>query len=204
MDERERICEAMVDVVLERGYEGATVGLVAARAGVSEETFRRHFADEAECFMAVFRRYVGVFESRVVGAFGREDDWRAGLRAAAYAAAGYIRDYPRETRFGGIQILGAGPLPQAHSGNFLQRIVDLIDAGRQELDDPDSMSRGVAEGVLGSVYESLLRELQRGEVRAPEDFVPELMYIAVRPYLGHEAAREELAIPPPPEMVRDG
>ena len=26
------------------------------------------------------------------------------------------------------------------------------------------------------------------------------MYLAVRPYLGPEAAREELSIPPPPEI----
>jgi hypothetical protein len=30
-----------------------------------------------------------------------------------------------------------------------------------------------------------------------EDVVPDLMFVAVRPYLGHEAAREELSIPPP-------
>jgi hypothetical protein len=62
------------------------------------------------------------------------------------------------------------------------------------------MGRGVAEGVIGSIYGLLVKELQDGDgVAAAEGYVPEMMYLAVRPYLGHDVAREELSIPPPPE-----
>jgi hypothetical protein len=145
--------------------------------------------------MDIFWEYVGIFEKRVWGAYAGHERWRDGIRAAAYAAADYIDEYPRATRFGVVQMLGVGPLAQAHRERFLQHIVDLIDEGRRELDDPESVGRSTAEGVLGSIYESLGQSLRGGMPSSAREAVPELMYVAVRPYLGHEAAREELEIP---------
>ncbi len=198
--ERELLEEAVVDLMVERGYEGMTVAAVAARAGLPPEAFGRHFADLDDAILQAFRRYRNEFNARLRAAFEREQSWRDSLRAAAYAAARYLRDNPRVARFGTIQMFEAGQMAQVERESQLHEMVDLIDAGRGELDDPDSIGRGVAEGVLGSVYGSLVREIKAGRgTRAAEDFVPELMYVAVRPYLGHEVAREELTIPAPPD-----
>lgn len=85
-------------------------------------------------------------------------------------------------------------MAQALRDRYLQRIVDLIDQGRADMDDPEALGRGVAEGVCGAIYSFLIHELQKDAagIRTPEEFVPDLMYIAVRPYLGHAAAQEEL------------
>jgi hypothetical protein len=55
--------------------------------------------------------------------------------------------------------------------------------------------------MVGSVVEGLRRQ-QEGTL--PGDvvsLVPRMMYVAVRPYLGEEAARRELEIPPPPDLA---
>jgi hypothetical protein len=75
---------------------------------------------------------------------------------------------------------------------------DLIDAGRYELEDPSSVSGDTALAVVGGIYELMQKELSRGRgTGRAEDYVPQLMYIAVRPYLGHEEALKELSIPAP-------
>lgn len=190
--EREQFRAALTDLVLERGCEAVTVEMAIERAGLERGVFDRHFADLSDCLLDAYLAYSGDFDRRVFGAFEAEEGWRDGMRAAAYAAARFVRDRPREIRFGAVALLQAGPVIQAHRANHLQRLVDLVDGARQELDDPDSLNRAVAEGVLGSINETVVRQLQSGNVRAPEDYVPELLYIAVRPYFGHEAAREEL------------
>lgn len=43
---------AALDLFEERGYEGTTVSQIAARAGVTERTFYRHFADKREVLFA--------------------------------------------------------------------------------------------------------------------------------------------------------
>jgi TetR/AcrR family transcriptional regulator, repressor of fatR-cypB operon len=198
-DSRTRIRAAVMDLVVERGFDGTTVEMVVARAGVDREDFERDFGDLRECCMAIYRENIEDFNQAVFGAAAGPDPWRDRLRAAAYAAARYIDARPIQTRFDMIQMLGVGDMAQAYRDRYLGEIVNLIDEGRTELPDPDSMSRDVAIGVFGSIYQFLLRELEgRREPVTAESYVPQLMYIAVRPYLGHDAAREELTIEAPP------
>lgn len=201
----EQICRAMIDLVLERGYEGTTVEAVIERAEVGKGDFYRLFTGREDCFMKTYRAYVAVpLEAAVFTAFASHDKWREGLRASAYAAARFVRDHPRECRFGSIEMMQVGPMAQAYRERQLHGMVDLIDAGRQELDDPDSVGRGAAESALGAIYITAVKHLAaHGNADASDEFVPELMFHAVRPYLGDEVAREELTIPPPPEANKD-
>lgn len=195
-----RVREATIDLVVELGPEGATLERILERAGVERADFERRFESVEDCLLRAYWEYTDEFTARLRAAFDRESSWRDSLRAAAYAAAHYVRDNPRIVRFGTVQLLQAGPMAQAQRERHLHQMVDLIDAGRQELDDPDSVGRGVAEAAFGAIYELLIRETATGKgTRSAVDFVPELMYVAVRPYLGDEVAREELTIPPPPE-----
>jgi AcrR family transcriptional regulator len=195
-----RIRQAVMDLVVERGYDGTTKQMVIERAGVQCEEFEREFADLNECCMVIYRENIEDFNEAVFGAAEAAGDrWRDRLRAAAYAAARYIDARPTQTRFDMIQMLGFGDMAQAYRDRYLGQIVDLIDEGRTELPEPDSMSRDVAMGVFGSIYQFLLRELEgRREPVTAESFVPQLMYIAVRPYLGHDVAHEELTVEAPP------
>jgi AcrR family transcriptional regulator len=52
---RERIIDAMADVVAERGVAGASVECVCTRARVSRRTFNACFADVDECVVAVMQ-----------------------------------------------------------------------------------------------------------------------------------------------------
>jgi len=201
--EREQLMDALMDEVIGRGYEATDEAAIAARAGLDRAAFDRHFSGVADCYEQTYKRNYAVFDRLVFGAFEAQASWRDGLRASAYAAARYLRDYDREVRFGVIPALGASEQVAAYRDRSFQRIVDLIDAGRQETENPEAIGRGVAESTLGSIYETLVRRLgeEGGGARSAEDFVPEMMYIAVRPYLGQEAAREELSIPPPPDAT---
>jgi AcrR family transcriptional regulator len=181
---RARIREAMMDVVLANGYEATTVEMVVERAGVKHADFEGCFEGLEDCYVKVYEENTEEFERAIEAAFDTPGAWRDRLRAVAYATAWFMRDHPRD-------------MAQVHRERQLQRMVDLIDLGRQELDDPESMSRHVAEGVVGSVYARVVKDLQSGVARPAEEVVPDLMYVAVRPYLGHKAAVEELEIPPP-------
>jgi hypothetical protein len=64
--------------------------------------------------------------------------------------------------------------------------------------DPDSVPPLAAASVIGAIIQVLARYSSEGDGgRDPVAAVPEMMYLAVRPYLGEEAARRELTMPPP-------
>jgi AcrR family transcriptional regulator len=196
-ERRRRISHAMIELAIERGYRATTVRQLLERAGVSRADFRRLFGGKRACFLAVYEEIDESFTGEVLAAFEREEAWRDGLRAAAYAAARWVGEHPREARYATVETMMAGEFAVARREATLQRFVDLIDAGREQLEQPDAVSRAMAEGVVGGILGMLTRNLRRGTQAQPEDFVPELMFLAVRPYLGQAVAREELGIPPP-------
>jgi AcrR family transcriptional regulator len=51
-DARGRLQRAALDLFIERGYEQTTVTQIASRAGLTERTFFRHFADKREVLSA--------------------------------------------------------------------------------------------------------------------------------------------------------
>lgn len=202
-ERRQRIVTAMIELVVEQGYGATTVTQLLERAGVSRADFRRLFAGKQACFLAVYEEIGESFTGEVFGAFEREGGWRDGLRAAAYAAARWVGAHPREARYATVEMMMAGEFAVARREATLRRFVDLVDAGREQLEAPDSASPAMAEGVIGGILGMLTRNIRRGTRARPEDFVPELMFLAVRPYLGQGVAREELGIPPPPEPGRE-
>jgi AcrR family transcriptional regulator len=193
---RERICEAMIDLVLARGFEQTSVEMVCERAGVDRREYENRFAGKDDCAAKIFDESSEEHWCQVRAAYESDGAWRDNLRAAAYASARWFDRHPREIRFGTVEMTRAGNVHQAKVERSVGNAIAMIDAGRQELDDPESISRSTAEWVAGSIMEMILKRLGRKGPLATE-LVPQLMYTAVRPYLGEELALEELGIPPP-------
>jgi AcrR family transcriptional regulator len=189
---------AVLEVVLERGYAGTTAEAICEQADVQMSFFTDRFGDVQGCVTAAYEEITGRFDRQVLPAYEAEPGWRDALRSAAYAAADFFAEHPREVRFCTIAVFEAGDMLAARRDADLQRFVNLIDAGRAELPDPDAVGRGVAESAFGAIFERLVRTASRGDdVGRARDFVPELMYLAVRPYVGHAEAMKEFSIPPP-------
>lgn len=54
---KDRIIEATVELVNEKGYKGATTKEIAERAGVNEVTLFRHFGNKKGIVEAVIQKY---------------------------------------------------------------------------------------------------------------------------------------------------
>jgi AcrR family transcriptional regulator len=95
---RERLEQAALALYGERGFEQTTVAEIAKRAGLTERTFFRHFADKREVLFGGGGALQELFVSTVASAPGAAAPIDA--VAAALAAAGTVlqerRDYARQ------------------------------------------------------------------------------------------------------------
>lgn len=132
--------------------------------------------------------HVAVVES----AAAAEGSWRDGLRAAAYAALRFHQEDPVRARFFLIEVLAAGEFAQRRRELMMNAFIALIDSARLELADPESVPRTEAEAIVGAIYQAAVAGMQGGGVEKLPELVPQLLYIAVLPYKGAEAAEEEL------------
>jgi len=196
------LAAATMAVLRERGYEAASVAEIAARAGVSEEALPTALRKKRRLTLAVSEAYVEDFRLRVGGAFDSEERWPDTLRAAAYETLRCIEEHPDAAWWGTVGVVGVGEMARARRDGVFVWASGLIAAGRDAAPDPDVVSSGTAVLAAGAVVETMGRILQ-GTIRDdPVDLVPLMMYAAVRPYLGEEAAQAELTIEPPADFRR--
>jgi AcrR family transcriptional regulator len=192
---------ATIAVINERGYEAAGLGEILARAGMGEAEFAARFAGKAALTLAVMEAFIGYFKARITKAYESELRWPDNLRAAAYEAARYLREEPEASYFGMVSAIGAGDLLRAHREATFVWCARMIDAGRELAPDPDAVAPMAAVIAIGAVAEMLRRQQEGAVVADPVAVVPEMMYGAVRPYLGEAAARRELGVPPPADLA---
>jgi AcrR family transcriptional regulator len=199
---REQFMRAMLDLTYERGYDAVSVEDIVERAGATRRDFSAIFASKEYCAVAVLDELANDSLQMVQAAYDREAQWPDSLRAAAHAMARWIVENPKGVRFGMVDMLWAGELAKATRDSFFRHYSRMVDGGRAVAKDPESIPPFTAEGTIGSISEMLARRVQRGQADNPYDFIPELMYLAVLPYLGEEAARRELTMPAPEQATR--
>jgi AcrR family transcriptional regulator len=198
--QKERLREALFDLCVERGYKKLKLKRLLERADVDEAAFHRDYADMDAYFATVLGGIYAEFFARAQEAVAGERGWRDRMRATAYALLRFLRRDERVARVAAVEVQYAGDAAQRLFLETFNRLVDLIDEGSGEADGPDSFSRATALGIGGVVFARIQEAVAEGELGLGEEEIPELMYAAVFPYLGAEAAEEELHIPPPPDL----
>jgi AcrR family transcriptional regulator len=195
-----RLREALLDLCTERGYKKLKLKHLLERAGLDKEAFHRHYADLDACFAAVLGEIYDEFFSRATEAVAGQNGWRDRMRATAYALLRFLRRDERVARLAAVEVQYAGKRAQVLFQETFSRLVKLLDEGSAEADGPESPGLATAIGVGGVVFARIQEAVAEGELGLGEEEIPELMYAAVFPYLGAEAAEEELHISPPPDL----
>jgi AcrR family transcriptional regulator len=186
----------MLSLVGTHGYTATTTDAVCGLAEVSLSDFRSRFADKEECYLAAYDEIATEFGERVLGAYKAHESWHDSIWAAGWAAIGFLQEDPARARYFAVEVNVAGSRARVRRDRVMQVFADLVDVGRAELGDPGSVSRATAEIVAGAIYNTIQSRILDGSIERGEDFLVELVYIAVLPYLGADAAEAELRVQP--------
>jgi AcrR family transcriptional regulator len=190
--ERAQIVAALIEIAAERGYGETTIDLILERAGLDRPAFDRHFRGKYDCFLSAWQELNEQCLETMVRAYESREEWPDRLRAVAYQVIEGLSHDPCRASFG-VEVLAAGDAARARRDMTMRVIASLIDAGRQEMEDPESVPHTTAEALAGSAYGQIYSRVVRGDVDELPDLVPQLMSAAVMPYLGIEAAMAELS-----------
>jgi len=186
----------MFEMVASHGLAAVEIGTVCERAEVGRAHFNRCFADLEDCFLALHDEGMEGLCARVDTACEGRDAWHDRIWAAGLAATRYLQEDSVRARFLVVAVNGAGAAAQPRRDRIVQRIADILDGGRGEVEGKRAMSRCTAEIAAGAVFGTILAKVEAGSIERGEDFLPELIYLATMPYLGSRAAGEELLVQP--------
>lgn len=184
----------MVYLVGSRGYAQVSIETVCEQARTRRSHFDRCFAGKEDCFLSVHDEVAAEFCARVLAAYEGASSWHDRVWAAGWAAMRFFEEDPTRARFLVVEVNGTGNGAQERRDRALQRLADILDGGRDELERPEKVSRCTAEIVAGAIYGTVLSKIEEGCIERGDDFLPELVYMAVMPYLGSLAAEDELLV----------
>jgi AcrR family transcriptional regulator len=191
--QRERLIAAMLDAAATLGYRDANVQDVIERAGVSRPTFYEHFANKEDCFLAAFDASAKRLRTRIASGAAQGEGWRERLRLSLEALLVFTAEEPTTARTLIVEARAGSPAATMRRVALLDDWAACIDAeARELLPEPNDASPIAAAGVVGGIEAVLYSRLCRDEVDSLADLLPSLMYFAVLPYEGQEAAFEEL------------
>ena len=170
---RARICQAMAQVVAERGYAAVTVSDVVRAARVSRRTFYEQFDDKEDCFVETYRTGCenGIAEIDAALRTLDEPDWRTRLWVSLETYLSILAAEPHFAKVLLIDVLGAGDraleMRERILGIYVEHYRGLRERARAEDPDlpdvPDQFLRGLVGGIAELVQQALL-ESEPGEV----------------------------------------
>ncbi|HWS37471.1 MAG TPA: TetR/AcrR family transcriptional regulator, partial [Actinoplanes sp.] len=149
--QRERLYDALVHTVAEKGYASATVSDICAAAGVTRPAFYAQFAGKDDAFLATYRYGTGVLMRLMEKAYEAAPDWRAGARAALGVLLDVLASVPAFATMAIVEIDAVGPLGRSERAELLVRFARFFDeAPGQPL--PGELVDTVVGGVYSTIY----------------------------------------------------
>jgi len=142
-DARGRLERAAMELFVERGFEQATVTEIAQRAGLTQRTFFRHFADKREVLFAGSAALQEFMVSAVASA--PEDAAPIDAVAAALEGAAGVLQERREYSRRRMAVIAANPELQERELIKLARLASAIAAALRERGVPDPAASLAAE-----------------------------------------------------------
>jgi AcrR family transcriptional regulator len=194
--QRERLLAGMLRATAQLGYREVSVQDVLDRAGVSRPTFYEHFGNKEDCFIAAFDSAAGRLRERIEAGAEPGGNWRARLRLSLEELLRFVDEDPDAAMSLIVDGRAACPPALAHRDELLDGFASCLDTQvRAETPaDETTPSAIAAAGIVGGIEALLYSRLNRGETEDLPSLLPSLMYFAVLPYEGQEAASEELGI----------
>lgn len=189
--QRNRIHQAMIEVVSERGYPETRVVDVIGVAGVSRKTFYELFESKEDCFLAAYDVLLENILGEAANAFESLPGapWAERMTAALGTLLTHLAAHPDEARFAIVEVLAAGPKALARRDAALRQFTGFLESGRSETSVELPGITSVA--VAGGINELLYSEILHGAVAQLPSRLPDLMFWVTLPYLGAEGAAEE-------------
>ena len=188
--QRARMLDAIVEVVAERGFAGASVELVAERAGVCSRTFYECFEDLEDCFTVVLDESTQPVIELICSAFEGRETWLDGVRSALASLLVFLDSERMLARVWLVESLAAGPRALACRERKMGVVLSSIVAP-WSVTDAASVPPLALEGAFASVLGVIVRRLIADSKEPLIEILGPLMGLAVAPFLDQrEVARE--------------
>ncbi len=186
--------EAMVRVAAAKGYEATTVADVIEAAGVSREAFDATFVGKEGCFLEAYDAVIDVLVAHVSTAFESTvgQPWPDRIAAGLRALVDLLASEHDIARMAMVEVTAVGEDARIRYRAALGRFTYFLEEGRTFSSQGDELPSDTARFAIGGATSMIFDEIRAG--RGPElrRILPDLVFAVLMPYIGPEAAEDEM------------
>jgi AcrR family transcriptional regulator len=191
-NQRERMLDAVADVVSLAGYSAMSVEDIIGAAGVSRRTFYDNFKSKEDAFLAALDTVGGQLLERVQAAYDAGETFAGCVVSCLSTFLEFISAEPRYADMCIVEVLAAGPAAIERRNAVMKQLSLLLHSGGQTITKGDCPPELTAETIVGGIYEIVYSRVLQGKASTVRELLPDLAYSMMLPYLGHAAAEREI------------
>jgi AcrR family transcriptional regulator len=161
-DQRERLYEATIHAVNERGFVATTISDLVARAGVSRRSFYEHFENKEECLLATYDVLIERLIARIAEAYHPEDEWIDQMEGIVRAVFEASSDRPDAARLVSVEMGAAGPVGIERWARNAEQLAHFISGVFERAPGEGTIPEPVARAIVGAMRTILYARVRRG------------------------------------------
>jgi AcrR family transcriptional regulator len=186
--QRRRIIDAMIESCAEKTYAATTIADIVKRASISRTTFYKRFANKRACFDAALDASIVEIQVAAAAAHTPTDPPAEAVRKAVGAALELMAEEPAMTQLVVSDAITVEPaILERYRSLVIHALEDLwaraADSPRPEKADPLL--------AFGRVQVLIFNQIAAGGTDRLPDLLPEIVYIALLPFAGHDEATRQ-------------
>lgn len=184
-NQRERLLDAIANVVAQKGYAGTRVADVTDYAGVSRKTFYELFTDKEECFLAAFDVITKLLMDRMAQALTdlSDSNWRLRVRALLGEFLRFLAAEPAFARMCIVEVLGSGSEGLARRDAAIEAFFPVVDhIPRSQPGSEQWLAPLTPVFVTGGILEVIYAAIRRGDIATLPELEDDLARLAFRAY----------------------
>jgi AcrR family transcriptional regulator len=186
--QRNRLIAGTAEVMAAKGYANATVADIVAAAGVSRDVFYDHFADKQTAFLEAQQFATQAILNTCAAAYFSVTDWPERVWRALDAMLKLIAEHPAIAHLRLVEGYAAGEAAIRSIEEFVRAATIFLEEGFTYREENRTLPRLCTQAISGAVLEILSRKVARGQSAELPRYLPQLTYISLVPFTGHEQA----------------
>ncbi len=197
-DERERLLLAVAETLAEFGYAGLTAERVVSTAGLPISSFLANFPDgRAAAVIAAQEFFFERFIALLLHVCAAQQEWPLKVKVAIGAGLDFAAASPAQALLLDLDALTADRTIARRAIEAKDRLASLLAEGRRHSEHGAELPSLTEQGIVAALTGAVSPRLIGGEARHLPELAPQLVQIALLPYLGREEAARVATRPRP-------
>lgn len=186
--QQQRIVDAMIASCAEKTYAATTIADIVKRASISRTTFYKHFTNKRACFDAALRSCITQIQAVAGAAHSPSDGPPEAVRKAVGAVLELMAEKPALAQLVMSDAITVEPAILERYRSILIPALEGLWKGAIEPRRPEASDPLLA---FGRAQVLIFNQIAAGRTDRLPDLLPEIVYIALVPFAGHDEATKQ-------------